>query len=353
MMAENDQPDLAAIAQHFVGVGAVHLLLPMSTGHVNATWKVSATGGDFVLQRLNAVVFPDPNQAMANALTATTELQAQSFPLKVPEFLPTQEGLPWHWEAGCLWRLYPFISAAPPQMATEDPAQAHSAGLAFGRFLSAMVQVPLARVPPAIPGFFDLKTRLAALDAAIKADKCDRLHAAQFLLDEIDGQQDIVQGMMRIKAPFRVVHNDAKLANALFAPTEHSKAIAIIDFDTVMPGLALYDFGDLVRSCTDAAPEDVISERLSKEALQAVTRGYLEGGRTVLTGDEIHSLQWGPVYVTFLLTLRFLTDFLEGDKYFKVQVATHNLRRAQTQFRRFRCHEAHRAYLSGLLASNS
>lgn len=348
MMIE-PEVDPAVVAARFAATGSVRACWPMALGHINPTWRVLASNGAFVLQCLNSTVFRDPEQVIRNTVTLTNTLRAQHFPMRLPELCLADDGEHWCWQAERLWRLYPFIPAAASEECTAEARKARAAGTAFGLFLAATATLDETQIKPVIPDFHNLAARLAAFDSAAAADRHHRLAMLSALLDDIAERRDLADVAMQTEATLRVVHNDAKLSNLLFSASEPRAPVALIDLDTVMAGMALYDFGDLVRSCTDASAEDAVPGPPNPEALRAVTQGYIQACGASLSDAEIRSLLWGPVYITFMLAIRFLTDFLQGDRYFPVQDEQHNLRRAQSQLQRLRHYEANQEFLAELL----
>ena len=338
---------VTGIAAHFDGVGTVQGCTMMAAGHINTTWKITAEGGAFILQRLNEAVFADPEQIMRNAVVLNNALQKAQFPMQWPAFLNAGEKS-WFQQEQKLWRLYPFIPAIAPAVC-QTAAMAHHTGWAFGCFLKVMATIKPGSIVPVIADFHNLNRRLQALDTAIDENAYNRADQAKALIDQLNSYRQLACAIPHTEQ--RIVHNDAKLSNLLFADGLSTKPIALIDFDTVMPGLPLYDFGDLVRSCTDAGTEDKAPPSLNKTAMQAVTKGYVQGAGNTLTKAEIESLAFGPAYMTFMLSVRFLSDFLNGDTYFRVTDDKQNLRRAQGQLLRLQNYSDQQAELGDLLAS--
>lgn len=343
----NDHSYATMIAAHFDGVGAVQSGTMIAMGHINTTWKITADGGTFVLQQLNESVFANPEQVMHNATVLNDALQKAQFPMQWPSFLNAGQQN-WHWQKQKLWRLYPFIPAIAPTVC-QTSEMAYHAGWAFGRFLKVTATINPSSIVPVIADFHNLNIRLQTLDRAIDKDVCNRADQAKVLIDQLNGWRQLAYAIPNTEQ--RIVHNDAKLGNLLFADDLSTKPIALIDLDTVMAGLPLYDFGDLIRSCTDTGAEDKAPPHFNKAAMQAVAKGYVQGAGSALTKAEIESLAFGPAYMTFMLSVRFLSDFLSGDTYFQVTDEKQNLRRAQKQLLRLQNYSAQQAELADLLAN--
>lgn len=295
-------------------------LSTLGDGHINDTWLVERQGERFVLQRLNPTVFPQP-RSVARTVTRVTTHLASDRRVRVPGLHPTAAGGSWHEDQqGHVWRLWEFVSGSRTvERLTED--QAHAAGEAFGNFQIALRGLPGA-VPDPIPQFLRLPHYLAELDAALAAD----LPAADAagLVALVEARRGLAN---RFAAAQRLIHGDCKINNLLFHRDGPGVA-AVIDLDTVMCGHWAWDFGDLVRSA--AADQRAIS--LPRFA--AITRGFVGSGALddVARGPElVEQLVHAPRYLALMLGVRFLTDHLRGDRYFKVRYRGENLARAKHQ----------------------
>ena len=236
---------------------------------------------------------------------------------------------------GNYWRVYIFIEGARGLDAVESPAQALAAATAFGRFQHLLADLPATSLHDTIPDFHHTPKRFAALEKMIAADPVERVKLARPEIEFAPRHQAICGVLLAADLPVRVTHNDTKFNNVLLDEAT-GEGICVIDLDTVMPGLVLYDFGDMVRTTTSPAREDELD--LTRVAMQfpmfeALARGYLSSAAEFLTPAEKHFLTFSGKLITFEIGLRFLTDFLAGDVYFKVQRAGHNLDRCRTQFK--------------------
>lgn len=298
-------------------------IAPLGEGHIHATWLVDPADADrdrAVLQRISTAVFVDPAGLMDKIERVVAHVEARA-PGWVPALRPTRLGASWHRTAeGSCWRLWRHVSGARTLQALTTPAQAEAAGRAFGS-LQRWLRDFAGDVPDAIPGFMQLEHYLARLDGVRDRAARDRDAAAiATLLDVVDRRRGLARTFV---ARDRLIHGDCKVNNLLFHP-ERDDVVCILDLDTVMRGHWAWDAGDLIRSAT-ADPSG-----LSVERFAAVVRGLgTEGGIDAAPEDWVLA----PRYVTLMLAVRFLTDHLEGDRYFRVQRAGENLERARLQFR--------------------
>lgn len=314
-------------------------------GHINDSYRIDARapGGatrSFLLQRINRTVFTRPDLVMENVEHVARHL-ARRDP-GYPALVATQEGGGWITDAsGEVWRMFVFVPGATVRQRVEFPADAHAAGRAFGGFLRLLADAPFS-LHETILGFHDTRGRFARLEAARRADVC---HRAALVAPELDALQeeraiaDMLPPLIASGAlPTRVVHNDAKIGNVLL-DQRTGEPICVIDLDTVMPGSILYDFGDLVRSSTSPTAEDttdLASVGVRLDLFEALTRGYLEAAGPVVTSQERELLVSSGRLITLEQAIRFLTDHLEGDRYYRIDRPGHNLIRCRAHLAMFR-----------------
>ena len=299
----------------------------------------------YLLQRLNTAVFAAPGPVMENVLRVTRHLQGRQAAAGVPDpgrrvltVVPSREGPPWHVDdAGGWWRAYVFIEGATSFDHPLTPTAAERAAATFGRFVADLSDLPGPRLHETLPGFHDTPARYRALLTAADADPLGRAAAVRAELAALEARREMLGALHEAAArglvPERVVHNDTKLNNVLF-DTGTGEALCVVDLDTVMPGLALHDYGDLVRSAASEAPEDardLRAVRVSPALHRAVTRGWLAPLAPLLTTAEAELLPLAPRVVTLELAARFLTDHLLGDRYFRTGYPGHNLDRCRAQ----------------------
>jgi len=274
--------------------------------------------------------------------------------------IPSLESLPYHRdEQGHVWRLYLFIEGAVGYDIIENEEQAYQAARAFGEFQKLLTDLPGKRLHETIPGFHDTPQRFSRFKEVVKADSQGRCEMAQeeiaFFLSYEDQVGQLLDLHRQGLIPERVTHNDTKLNNVLIDEKSH-QAVCVIDLDTSMPGLAPYDFGDLVRTSTTTTAEDeknVTKINFQVAMFKALTRGYLEAASSFLTPQEKDNLVFGGILMTYEVGLRFLTDYLEGDVYFKTKYGNHNLIRCRTQMTLVRLIEEKRVELEDFVRSFS
>jgi Ser/Thr protein kinase RdoA (MazF antagonist) len=347
----------------FVLPGPLVDLAALPGGHINESFLASVSTPDgprrYVLQRLNRRVFPRPDLVMENVDRVVAHLARDNrFP--VPRLALARQGGKWHTDAnGDIWRLMTYVEGTVVRERVQSPAQAAEVGRAFGRFQHRMADFEGLRLRETIPHFHDLESRLILLAEAAHRDTARRTVEAATELDRILAESSLV-GVLRAlldsgQVPERIVHNDAKSANVLLDEATGA-AVCVIDFDTVMPGTALADFGDMVRSCTTTADEDeadLTRVEISVPQFEGLAEGYLEAAGSTLTARERASLVLAGRWITLEQAARFLTDHLDGDRYYHVEHPHHNLNRARNQFRLFRSLTLRSSELEGIVRNVS
>jgi aminoglycoside phosphotransferase (APT) family kinase protein len=313
--------------------GPVLQVAPLGAGLINTTLSVrTAAGGRYVLQRLNRQVFPDPAAVMQNLRRVTSHLAGVGVPTL--ELIRTRGGADWlQADPGETWRCTRYLAHSRVWQDAPDPGVAYRAACAFGRFAAALADLPAPRLHETIPGFHDTPARLQALREAIAADRCGRVREAARESDAVlqrAAAAEVLQAAARAgELRERVVHNDTKLNNVLF-DRDSGEVLSVIDLDTVMPGLLPHDFGDLVRSAAAVAGPDSLPV-LDPARFAALAEGYVVGAGRLLTPAERHYLAVAPAVITLELAARFLTDYLQGDRYFQIRHPQDNLQRCRTQ----------------------
>lgn len=341
----NESFDVRDVAQNFQFQGEVSSTAPHGNGHINDTFLITcgANGASarYILQHINRHVFHNPAAVMENIERVTAYLAAESGgepddARHALQLVPARDGRNWHVDAaGETWRAYRFIENARTYETATSVEQALQAARAFGRFQQQLAGLPPPRLHDTIPDFHDTPKRFAALERAISADVANRAAFARPEIDFALAHKSITGVLLDANLPERITHNDTKFNNVLLDDAT-GEAICVIDLDTVMPGLALYDFGDMVRTTTSPADED--ERDLSKVKMQfpffeALVRGYLQTAGKFLTPAEKKYIAFSGKLITFEIGIRFLADFLSGDTYFKVHREGHNLDRCRTQFK--------------------
>lgn len=362
--------DAAAVAARFRLECKVASATPYGTGHVNDTYVVACLNGGhpsrYILQRINHLVFRDPPALMENVARVTRHVRAsleaenaRDIDRRTLHLLPTLEGVDFLHDAnGQYWRMYRFIEGARTYDLIKDARQAREAAAAFGRFQRQLADLPPPRLHETIPGFHDTRARMHTLLQAVEQDPQNRAAAAKPEIDFATRRESMCSRLLdcqsRGELPERITHNDTKLNNVMMDDAT-SEGVCVIDLDTVMPGLALYDFGDMVRTATNTGAEDEtdLSKISSDPAMfEALTQGYLDAARDLLTPLEIDLLPFSGKLMTFEVGIRFLTDFLVGDTYFKIHRPFHNLDRCRTQFKLVESIEAQEDAFQATVESN-
>ena len=341
----NNADGARAAARNFQIDGEFLEAQPFGSGHINDTFRVMFRGAGapffHILQRINRDIFRNPDALMENIQRVTSHLSAQvanepDRDRRVPRLVSAREGRAWHVdEDGDYWRAYYYISGARTYDAVENTEQAFQAARAFGRFQQLLANLPAPRLHDTSPDFHNTRKRFEAFLAAISADTENRAILAQREIEFALAHEPIVSTLLDANLPERVTHNDTKFNNVLLDEVT-GEGICVVDLDTVMPGLTPYDFGDMVRTTTSPTAEDERDVR--KVAMQfpmfeALLRGYLSSAGSFLTNDERKFLAFSGKLITFEVGIRFLTDYLSGDTYFKTHRQGHNLDRCRTQFK--------------------
>ena len=334
-----------AIAGRFALGGDVRSIMSLPGGHINDSFRVDVGARDadasFLLQRLNPHVFPRPDHVMENVARVTRHIARQGGPTLT--LMPTVDGRDWLVDnEGGVWRLFRWIPDSVVHVRAESAAACYVCGKAFGEFLRLVGNYDGPPLHETISGFHDTARRFALLDTAVARAASNRLHDAQADITAILSERSVA-GVLPPRfasgaLPIRIVHNDAKIANVLFDRTT-DQALCVVDLDTVMPGSPLADFGDLVRSCTSTAAEDerdAAQIQADPERFASLLRGFLEGSGDLLSRAERDLLVFAGRWITLEQTARFLTDYLDGDRYYRVSYPDHNLVRARAQLALYR-----------------
>ncbi len=328
-----------------------YTLLPIVSGHINNTYKLESGNHKYIVQKINTGIFKDPAALMKNIKYVTEHIRnaekaAGSDPKKISdctlEIVPEKSGALMHiTEDGECWRCYIYIdnSAGLDTFESNSLKTLELAGAALAEFQRSLMDFDASLLVETIPSFHDTKDRFRQFEEAVAADlsgrKKEALPEVEFALSKKEMCSIIVDEIAAGNVPLRVTHNDTKLSNILADKTT-GKVLCFIDLDTVMPGSALYDFGDALRSAASSGAEDepdVDKIYFVSENFEAFCKGYLTSARDFLTAREIELLAESVIMMTFECGIRFLGDFLNGDTYFATKYPEHNLVRARTQFK--------------------
>ena len=339
-----------AAADKFAFDGTVTDVSLYGNGHINDTYAVTCERADgkirYILQRLNSNVFPDRKGLMRNMVAVTDFLRAAVVrdggdpDRECLNLIPTKDGGRYYTSPeGEVWRATQFIENTDAYLVADDAEMFRDAGRAFGKFVARLADFDADSLFEVIPDFHNTAKRYEAFERALSADSCGRAASARseidFVLARKDGCSRLVDALKSGEIPVRVTHNDTKLNNVLI-DVDTKRAVCVIDLDTVMPGTMLYDFGDGVRAGCSTAKED--EPDLSKvdfdiALFRAFAAGFLKGMEGSVTAAERALMPAAARLMTFECGMRFLTDYLVGDTYFKTAYPDHNLVRARTQFR--------------------
>lgn len=333
--------DIVSVMKCFVDYDQ---LTPYGDGHINNTFVTPDK--KYIMQKINTNVFPNPDALMDNINNVTSHILKKiaeaggDVNRETLTIIPTKDGNLYHkTEDGEIYRVYKFIDDTIYYSVAEDPKDLYEAGKGFGRFQNMLNDYPGEKLYETIPNFHNTRTRFEALLTAIKENRSGRLDEVQdevnFALEQEYMIDDVLNGIESGEIPVRVTHNDTKINNVLF-DAKTKKALCVIDLDTVMPGSLLYDYGDALRTGAATAAEDEKDLSLMKfdmDSFKYFTKGFLEELLSVMTEKEIELLPLSIRLLTYECGIRFLTDHLNGDTYFKIHREGHNLDRARTQFK--------------------
>ena len=320
---------------------------PFGNGHINDTLKVTNEKGEikYVLQRINHLIFTNVDMLQNNIQIVTSHIRKKleekgenDIDRKVLTFLPTKDNKLYYFDGDNYWRVCLFI---PNSKSYEEvtPELSYEAGKAFGDFQSMLADIPEGTLGETIPNFHNMEVRLEQFHDAVKNNAAGRLDEVKDLIEEIEKRAEAMCIQERLyregKLKKRTNHCDTKVNNMMF-DAKTDKVLCVIDLDTVMPGLSLYDFGDSIRFGASTAAED--EKDLSKvnfdiELYKVYTEGYLSAAGKSLTDAEIEYLPFSSKLMTLECGMRFLGDYLNGDTYFRINYPEHNLVRARTQFK--------------------
>ena len=324
---------------------------PYGSGHINDTYLLTFEIAEMgtikvILQRMNKNIFTKPIELMENILNVTSYLRKKIIEnggdpdRETLNVIRTVDDMPYFVDSeGEYWRSYKFITDATSYDQVESPEDFYQSAVAFGNFQRLLAEYPAETLHETIEGFHDTKARFQVFKKAVEDDVCGRAASVQkeiqFVLEHEHLANVFADLLEKKEIPLRVTHNDTKLNNIMI-DNKTRKGICVIDLDTVMPGLAMNDCGDSIRFGASTATED--EQDLSKvscdmELFDLYAKGFIEGCGGKLTEKEIDLMPTGAMVMTFECGMRFLTDYLQGDTYFKIHRENHNLDRCRTQFK--------------------
>lgn len=324
--------------------GIKEKVVPYGNGHINDTYcSVSAK---YIIQRINTDVFQDADALMGNIERVTEFLKKKIIAeggdpeRETLTVVKTVDGKPYYkFDDDNVFRVYLCIGQTYTIESDKTPEDMYNAGKGFGKFQQMLADFDAESLNETIVDFHNTPKRVEALKQAIAEDRAGRVDSVRveidFALKNAEFSDIVVNGIKSGDIPLRVTHNDTKINNILY-DEQSGEAIAVIDLDTVMPGSMLYDFGDALRMGASTAAEDETNlddVRFDKECFEAFARGYLAETKSVMSPMELELLPFSVKLLTYECGTRFLTDYLNGDIYFKIHRENHNLDRARNQFK--------------------
>jgi hypothetical protein len=345
------EKQLQEISKKFQIYGEILHAETLKIGHINETYTATYDQGGtrvrYIHQKINRNVFKNPAGVMKNVMRVTAHLRRKLEGRSVRDLtrrslvvIPTRDGKSYYENGDCeVWRTFVFVEGVETYEAVQSPAQAYQAGRAFGEFQWLLVDLPGERLLETIPDFHNTRKRFNALQQAVQKDHYNRAKDAKAEIEFALAHERIVavilEAMAKGRIPERVTHNDTKFNNVMLDVLT-GEAMCIVDLDTVMPGCALYDFGDMVRTTTSPTLEDELDlskVRMQMPMFKKLAEGYLSTASQFLTKAEKANIAFSGKLITFEIGIRFLTDYLSGDTYFRIHRPAHNLDRCRTQFK--------------------
>ena len=340
--------DFLSVIRAFSLEGTLIEAIPYGCGHINHTYRLRVVQDgnvqQYILQKINATIFKDIAGLMNNIQLISNHIRSGKVGYGrercALSIVPTREGkLFYQTEDGACYRIYRFIEHTVTLQAVSCPDDFETLGRAFGEFQNQLANFDASLLVETIPYFHHTVKRFEALEEAIRQNLAGRVETVTAEIDFARARKDDAARLLTLwqngLLPLRVTHNDTKLNNVLFDETTH-EAVCIVDLDTVMPGFVHYDFGDSIRFGASTAAED--EKDLSKVTMdlslfEAYTRGFLSACGSALTATEREQLAFSAKLLTYECGIRFLTDYLNGDTYFRIHYPEQNLDRCRTQFK--------------------
>lgn len=341
----NDSDRLKSIVFQFINHDDKVEIKPLGKGHINDSYKVASKENEYVLQRINHHIFRNVSELQQNISRVTSHIRAKleargvsEVDRKVLTLIPTHDcALYYKEDSGDYWRLMDYIKESKSYDEI-NPELAYRAGMAFGEFQKMLSDLPGDPLFETIPDFHNMEVRLESFRASVKANKAGRLNEVKELVKEIEDRAEEMckpekmyrEGIL----PKRTNHCDTKVNNILF--DENDQVLCVVDLDTVMPGYVLSDFGDFIRTGANTGAEDdknLDNISVDLAIFEGYASGYLKNAASFLTGLETEHLAFGAKLLTYMQMVRFFTDYIDGDTYYKIAYPDHNLVRTKAQFK--------------------
>lgn len=336
--------NITEIIKHFLPDKGIIKTDALKSGRINSTYKLTTNEGIFTLQKINKYVFKDPAKVMHNILGVTEHIKKKIISeggdpyREVLNVCLTDDKKPYYLDKdGDYWRVYRYIDNASTYDMTDDPEKLYNAGYGFGKFQNYLSDFNADSLYETIPDFHNGISRFDDFSKAVENDVMQRAancrNETDFLLSREEKFKKLTKMQLEGTLPARVTHNDTKVNNILI-DDETKKALCVIDLDTVMPGLSVFDFGDAARFIANTASEeetDMTKVGIDLGKYAAFAKGFLTAAGNAFCDAEWDNMSLGALTIGLELGMRFLTDYLNGDKYFAVQKENQNLTRAQCQ----------------------
>jgi hypothetical protein len=341
--------NLKDIFEYFVADGTFYKGEPYGSGHIHDTFRIETVEkdkDDYILQRLNNKIFRNIPELQHNIERVTVHLRNKLSAIKGSDIkrecltlIASKEGKTWIEDKdGNFWRMYIFISNHHSYNHVDSPDKACEGGKAIGRFQAMLADMPGYPLSETIPGFHNIEKRLDIFTSKIRENPAGRVHTVEKEIEQILERAEEMKIILLLgkegSIPLRITHNDTKFNNILL--DENDKALCVIDLDTVMSGYVHYDFGDAIRTAANTASEDendLSKVKMDINLFRAYSEGYLSETVEMLNNVEKEYLAFAPRLITYTIAVRFLTDYIDGDNYFKIHHPLHNLQRARAQLR--------------------
>lgn len=359
-----EEKELKGIVEKFNVEGTIASIRPLGNGLINDTYLVVTAGenDDYVLQRINNSIFQNVDLLQHNVEAVTSHIRKKLIEVgeddisrKVLHFVETGEGKTYYMDgAGRYWRVSVFIPRAKTFEAV-TPEYSYYAGKAFGNFEAMLVDLP-ETLGETIPDFHNMELRMRQLREAVAQDAKGRLSEVRDIVDELESHAHEMCKAERMgregKLPKRVCHCDTKVNNMMF--DEEGRVLCVIDLDTVMPSFVFSDYGDFLRTGANFVAEDdpeIGKVGFREDIFESFTKGYLESAKSFLTPVETENLPYAVALFPYMQCVRFLTDYINGDTYYKIKYPEHNLVRTRNQLALFRCVYAKQEEMARFIAS--
>jgi Ser/Thr protein kinase RdoA (MazF antagonist) len=339
--------DLKDIFENFAADGSFSSGEPYGSGHIHDTFRIATSEkdkDDYILQRLNNKIFKNIPELQHNIERVTVHLRnklasknGSDIKRECLQLIPSNNGTTWYTDkAGNFWRMYIFISNHHSYNSVDSPDKAFEGGKAIGRFQAMLSDMPGGPLFETIPWFHNIEKRLEAFTSKIEENPAGRVDEVKKEIEDVLKRAEEMKIILKLgaegKIPLRITHNDTKFNNILL--DQNDKALCVIDLDTVMPGYVHYDFGDAIRTAANTASEDehdLSKVKMDINLFRAYSEGYLSETVETLNNVEKEYLAFAPRLITYTIAVRFLTDYIDGDNYFKIHHPLHNLQRAKAQ----------------------